>query len=62
MQKIILAIYNSNGVKVQTLVNEVKEAGTYKIEFDMDGFENGEYICKLESDNYFETKKMILMK
>ena len=30
--KIMLEVFNSNNRKVKTLINEVKEAGTYKVE------------------------------
>ncbi len=60
--RIRLEVFNSDGNKVKTLVDEIKEAGTYKIEFDAEGLPSGEYIYKLESRDFFETKKMILLK
>ncbi len=60
--KIMLEIFDSNGNKVKTLVDELKEAGTYKVELNAKELESGEYLYKLESRDYFETKKMILLK
>jgi hypothetical protein len=60
--KIKLEIFNSNGNKVETLVDEIKEAGTYKVELNTKGLICGEYLYKLESRDYFEAKKMILIK
>ena len=65
--KIMLEIFDSNGNKVKTLVDEIKEAGTYKVEFSASGgntwnLQSGEYLYKLESRDYFETKKMVLLK
>jgi hypothetical protein len=60
--KIVLEIFDSNGNKVKTLVDEQKEAGTYKIEFNAKELVRGEYLYKLESRDFFETKKMVLMK
>ena len=60
--KIKLEIFNSRGYKIKTLVDEVKEAGTYKETYISDTIENGEYLCKLESDYYLETRKMIVLK
>lgn len=60
--KIRLEVFDSRGNKVQTLIDEVKEAGTYKIEINANEFEEGEYLYKLESRDFFETRKMILMK
>jgi hypothetical protein len=60
--KIKLEVFDSKGNKVQTLVDEVKEAGTYKIELKAKGLDSGEYLYKLESKDFFETRKMILTK
>ena len=60
--KIKLEVFDDKGNKVKTLVDEIKEAGTYKIEFRADKLAQGEYLCKLESENYFETKKMVLLR
>ena len=58
--KIRLEVFDSRGNKVKTLVDETKEAGTYKTEFKITGFEEGEYTYKLESRDFFEARKMIL--
>jgi len=60
--KIKLEIFDSRGYKIKTLVDEVKEAGTYKETYISDTIENGEYLCKLETTNYFDTKRMIVHK
>jgi hypothetical protein len=60
--KIKLEIFDSRGYKMKTLVDEVKEAGTYKETYKSDTIENGEYLCKLESDYYLETRKMVVLK
>ena len=60
--KIRLEVFDSQGNKVKTLIDEIKEAGTYKVEFDVENFESGEYLYKLESRDYFESKKMILLR
>ena len=67
--KIMLEIFNSDGKKVKTLVDEIKEAGTYKVEFNADELVRGEYLYKLDAidpstssrQSFFETKKMILL-
>jgi hypothetical protein len=60
--KIRLEVFDSKGNKVKTLVDEIKEAGTHKVEFDSQEFGSGEYHYKLETNNYFDTKKMITIK
>jgi len=66
--KIVLEIVDSNGNKVKTLVDEIKEAGTYKVDFNSNELVSGEYLYKLETTDlpagkagFFETKKMILL-
>jgi hypothetical protein len=55
-----LEVFDSKGNKLKTLVDEIKEAGTYKVEFNAENLESGEYIYKLEARDYFESKKMII--
>ena len=59
--KIMLEIFNSSNRKVKTLINEVKEAGTYKVEFKTNELEGGEYLYKLETTDFFDAKKMIVL-
>ena len=59
--KIMLDVFNSDKNKVKTLMNEVKEAGTYKVELNSIELESGEYIYKLETTDFFDTKKMIVL-
>jgi len=56
-----LEVFDSKGNKVKTLINEIKEAGTHKVEFNAEKLECGEYLYKLESKDYFESKKMKLI-
>ena len=57
-----LEVFDSNGYKVQTLVDEIKNSGTYKVEFDVKEFKKCEYFYKLETNNYFDIKKMVVLK
>ncbi len=59
---VVLTVYNSLGAEVATLVNEVREAGSYEIEFNADDFSSGIYYYKIASGNFVETKKMILLR
>ena len=60
--KIRLEVFDSSRNKVKTVVDEIKEAGTYKIEFDAEGLPSGEYLYKLETTDFVETKKMVLLR
>ena len=57
-----LKIYDLLGREVATLVNEVKPAGTYEIEFDASDLPSGVYFYKLSAGSFISTKKMILLK
>ena len=57
-----LNIYNVLGVKITTLVQGVKEAGTYSIQFNASKYPSGLYIYELQTDRFKQTKKMIYMK
>lgn len=63
---VVLKVYDVLGNEVATLVNEYKSAGTYQVEFNpASGNRNlvsGIYFYQLKAGNYFETKKMILLR
>ena len=59
-------VYDILGNEVATLVNEYRNAGNYEIDFQSTGgnqqLANGVYIYQLRVGDFFETKKMILLK
>jgi uncharacterized delta-60 repeat protein len=57
-----LKVFDVLGKEVATLVNEEKPAGNYKIAFDASGLSSGVYFYKLQSGNFVESKKMILLR
>lgn len=57
-----LKIYDILGREVQTIVNEVKNAGKYQVNFDASSLTSGVYFYKIKTDRYSEVKKMILIK
>jgi hypothetical protein len=60
-QHVILRIYDALGVEVATLVNEEKEAGFHKINFDASSLTSGVYFYSLNSGSFSKTNKMLLM-
>jgi hypothetical protein len=61
-QFISLKVYDVLGNEIATLVNEEKSAGIYVVEFDGSSFSSGIYFYRLQTDNYFSVKKMIILK
>jgi flagellar hook assembly protein FlgD len=62
-----LIIYNLNGQKVRTLVNEEKASGSYTVTWDGkdDKGQNvvsGIYIYDMNAGDFTEKKKMVLLK
>ncbi|OGV04748.1 MAG: hypothetical protein A3J84_05080, partial [Ignavibacteria bacterium RIFOXYA2_FULL_37_17] len=57
-----LKVYDVLGNEVETLVNEIKPAGNYEINFDASGLSSGVYFYKLIAGDYLSTKKMLLIK
>jgi hypothetical protein len=55
-------IYDVLGKEVATLVNEIKQAGTYGATWNAAGFGSGIYFCKMQAGSFMETKKLVLMK
>ncbi len=64
---VTINIYNLLGEKIQQLVNQEYSAGNYKVTWNgktSDGVQTatGIYFYRLETDNFVETKKMLLLK
>ncbi|MDQ3022668.1 MAG: T9SS type A sorting domain-containing protein [Bacteroidota bacterium] len=62
LEFVSLKVYDILGNEVTTLVNENKPAGNYSVEFNGEGLPSGIYFYKLETENFSETKRMILLK
>lgn len=66
-QNILLCVYDMNGKKIADLVNNYQNPGTYNVTWN--GTNNtgetvasGVYFYKLQTENFSETKKLLLMK
>jgi hypothetical protein len=57
-----IQIYDILGRKVETLINEVKSAGTYTATFNALNMPSGVYFYRLQTGNFVETKKLILLR
>ena len=59
---VTLKIYDILGREVRTLVNEVKQAGNYSVDFNGAEFSSGVYFYRIESNDFTDVKRMILVK
>ena len=60
--KVSLKVFNLLGEEVATLVQGMQSAGTHTALFDGSGLPSGIYLCRLESEDFIQTKKMVLLK
>lgn len=61
---VTLKVYDLLGREVSTLINEFKQAGTHKSQFQIhdSNFSSGVYVYTLKAGNFFQSKKMIVLK
>ncbi len=60
--KLSVTIYNSLGQKVTEIFNGEKEAGYHEINYNASKLASGIYFCRLVSQSYVKTIKMLLIK
>ncbi len=60
--KVELNVYNTLGERVISLVNEEKEAGSYKVSFNASNLPSGVYFYRISVGEFNQTKKLILLK
>lgn len=59
---VVLKVYDVLGRLVKTLVSSRQTPGEHVVVFDGRGLASGVYFCRLQSDDYTQVRKMILMK
>jgi hypothetical protein len=60
--KVKVDVFNIIGEKVRTLIEQNVEAGFHSITFNAENLSSGTYIYRLQTENFTQIKKMILMK
>jgi hypothetical protein len=58
----IVKVFDVLGREVATLVNAVKEPGTYTVQFDGSNLASGVYFYRLQAGTYVETRKLLLLR
>jgi hypothetical protein len=57
-----LSIYNLLGQKVTTLVSKRQQAGYHQVKWDASGFTSGIYYYRIETGEFQDVSKMILLR
>jgi hypothetical protein len=60
--QVLLAVYNTLGQHVVTLVHGQQEAGSYEVKFDGSNLASGVYFYRLQSGGFLEAKKLVIAK
>ncbi|MDD5360952.1 MAG: FG-GAP-like repeat-containing protein [Ignavibacteria bacterium] len=57
-----ISVYDMLGRKITELVNSNRTAGTYEVKFNADNISSGVYLYKLTAGDFYQVKKMIILK
>jgi hypothetical protein len=57
-----LKVFNLLGQQIATLVDKEQSIGTYTIQWEASNFPSGVYLYSLQTNDFVETKKLILLK
>jgi hypothetical protein len=57
-----LSVFNSSGMEVAVLVDEIQDRGVYREVFDASGLQSGVYYYRLQAGNRLETGRMTLVR
>lgn len=60
--KVELKVYDIIGKEITTLVNDVQDAGYYKVNFNANDLASGIYFYKIQAGRFSQTKRMVLVK
>ena len=59
---VTIKVYDMLGKEVATLVNETKSGGYHSVNFDASKLTSGVYVYTITTNNFIQSKKMLLMK
>ena len=59
---VTITVFDVIGNEVATLVNELKPAGSYEVNFNGRNLSSGVYYYRLKAGSFIETKKFVLIK
>jgi uncharacterized protein (TIGR02145 family) len=59
---VTIKVFDALGREVTTLVNEIKAAGKYDVNFSAKNLSSGVYYYEMKAGNFIDTKKILLLK
>ena len=59
---VTLTVYNPIGQEITTLVNEIKRAGEYELQWNAGDLPSGVYVCRMQAGEFVQTRKLVLLK
>ena len=59
---VVLKVYDTHGSEAATLVNGNRQPGFYQVSFDGSKLASGVYFYRLQTKNFMDTKKLLLVK
>jgi hypothetical protein len=60
--RVILEVFDSEGMMIQQLLDDEKDPGTYKADFDASHLSEGVYIYQLQVGDFLSKKKMTVLR
>ena len=60
--RVLINLIDSEKRKVKTIVDEIEEAGTYKVELNGRDLTEGYYYYKMQAGSFVQARKMVLLK
>ncbi|MBI5471915.1 MAG: T9SS type A sorting domain-containing protein [Ignavibacteriae bacterium] len=62
VSRVTLKVFDILGREVATLVDEVRQPGTYNVQWNASGVASGVYLYRLRADAFVETKKCLMLR
>lgn len=62
LTKVNISVIDAEGRLVKTLVESLRDAGTYEIEFERGSMPDGDYGLRIRAGDYVRIKRMTLLK
>ena len=62
VSRVLLMIYDMNGQQVKTVADKQFNEGFHKVSFETNDMSSGIYMLRLQSGEFFETKKIVVVK